>query len=77
MPLMKTRSKTPKAKGPSKNLLSSVGLVLVLSLATWLLFQLASLPLDPPGTTVVVGGWFLVVILAKIIWLHVRQKKSA
>jgi hypothetical protein len=74
---MKTKSKTPQASKPSKDLLSSLVIVLVLSLATWFFFQQASMKLDPAGTMVVVGGWFLIVFLSKIIWSRVRWKKGA
>jgi len=74
---MKAKSKTPKAtKQPAPSLLSSLVLVLALSLATWLFFYQESLKLDGPATTVVVGVWFLVVFLAKKIWLRFRKKSA-
>jgi hypothetical protein len=75
--LMKRGSKRRQAtKEPTKGLLPSLVLVLLLSLATWLFFELDSLSLDAPATTVVVGAWFLVVFIARTIWLRVRKKSA-
>jgi hypothetical protein len=72
---MAIEGKTPEAtRGPARNLLPALIVVLLLSLSTWLFFQLESLPLNGPATTVVVGAWFLVVFLARAIWQHFRKK---
>jgi hypothetical protein len=73
---MESKGETPNTEGGPKNLLLAVSLVTVLSLATWLFFHVESMPLSPPETTVVVGGWFIVVFLGKAIWQRIRQKKS-
>jgi protein-S-isoprenylcysteine O-methyltransferase Ste14 len=75
--LMKTEAQSSETKKPPKKVLSSLVIVLALSLATWVAFELGGLHLDPPGTTVVVGVWFVVVFLAKFIWSQIRNKKSA
>jgi len=49
-------------------------LVLGLSLATWLFFYFESMPLSPPETTIVVGGWLVVVLGAKWIWGLLHKK---
>ena len=72
---MGAKSKTAEAtRTRTRSVLPSLVVVLLLSLATWLFFQLESLPLNGPATTVVVGVWFLVVIMVKTIWQHFRKK---
>jgi predicted transporter len=73
---MVSKGDTPKTEGGAKNLLLVVSFVTVLSLATWLFFHVESMPLSPPETTVIVGGWFIVVFLGKFAWQRVRPKKS-
>ena len=74
---MNTEGQSSETKKPSKEVLSSLVIVLALSLATWVAFELGRLHLDLPGTTVVVGVWFAVVFLAKLLWSRMRNKKSA
>jgi hypothetical protein len=59
-----------------KNLLLVPAIVLVLSLATWLFFHIESMPLTAPETTVVAGGWFVVVFLCRLFWQRVHPKKT-
>ena len=47
---------------------TSIGLIFVLSLATWGYFYVVSMPLDPGATLVVVGAWIAVVMLLRQIW---------
>jgi protein-S-isoprenylcysteine O-methyltransferase Ste14 len=74
---MGAKSKTAEAERTrTKRVLPSLVVVLLLSLATWFFFQLESMRLDGPATTVVVGVWFLIVILVRTIWQHFRKKGS-
>jgi hypothetical protein len=72
---MESKGETPKTEGGPKSLLLVVSLVTVLSLATWLFFHVESMPLSPPETTVVVGGWFIIIFLGKLIWRRVRRRR--
>jgi hypothetical protein len=72
---MESKGETPKTEGGPKSLLLMVSLVTVLSLATWLFFHVESMPLSPPETTVVVGGWFIIIFLGKLIWRRVRRRR--
>jgi hypothetical protein len=46
----------------------TLAVVVALSVATWLVFYLADLPLDAPGTGVVCGFWLALVLLGRWIW---------
>ena len=48
--------------------ITSIGVILVLSLATWWYFYTISMPLDPGATLVVVGAWIAIVMLVRRIW---------
>jgi hypothetical protein len=50
-----------------------------LSLATWYFFYLEAMPLTPPETAFVVGGWVALVLVAKWLWgrLHRKDKSGA
>jgi hypothetical protein len=52
---------------------STTAAVLGLSLVTWLGFYFLSMPLDVPGTTVVVGGWLLLVVAGQWAWAHIGK----
>jgi hypothetical protein len=73
---MTSNGEPPKTESVSKKFLLVSGLVTVLSLATWLFFHVESMPLSPPETTVVVGGWFLFVFPGDLVWLRIRRKRS-
>jgi hypothetical protein len=53
-----------------------VVIVLVLSLATWLVFYLLSLPLTATDTPIVVGAWLLFVFMGNWLWRSLRKKKK-
>jgi hypothetical protein len=53
-----------------------LGAVLGLSFSTWLVFYFESVPLDLPGTSVVMAGWTFVVLVANWL-LHYRRNLSA
>jgi hypothetical protein len=63
------------AAGSKKPVLTTI-VVLGLSLATWLFFYLESLPLSLSETTVIVGGWLVVVLVGKWVWLGLLRRKS-
>ena len=54
--------------GASSKPVATIVVIGLLSLATWYLFQAVSMPLAPSETTFVVGGWVIVVLLAKWLW---------
>jgi len=52
--------------------------VIMLSLATWVLFYEQNLKLQPSDTVIVVGAWLAVVLFTRWIWarIHNRQGKQ-
>jgi len=48
-------------------------LIVVLSLATWMVFYKEEMPLDLAGTAVIAGAWALAVFLGRWSWLHFRK----
>lgn len=61
----------------SKKPVATILLVLVLSLATWYFFYLESMPLTAAETTFVVGGWAVLVLIAKGFWGRFHKKSKA
>jgi hypothetical protein len=65
------------SNGSTLGLLGSAamtGVVIGLSLATWVFFYLKSMPLGLSETTVVVGAWLAVAFLVKWAWKRRRNK---
>ncbi len=54
----------------------TVAVVTILSLGTWVFFHQQDMRLTPPETVVVVGGWVAIVLLAKWLWVRIRDRKG-
>lgn len=54
----------------------TVAAVTILSLGTWVFFHQQDMRLTPPETVVVVGAWVAIVLLAKWLWVRIRDRKG-
>ena len=54
----------------------TIAAVTILSLGTWVFFQQQDMRLTPPETVVVVGAWVAIVLLAKWLWVRIRDRKA-
>jgi hypothetical protein len=57
----------------SKSMLVLGGAVTALSVFTWWIFYVEAFPLDVPGTTVVIGGWTVIVVVINWIVNYFRK----
>lgn len=71
---METEGDSGSRKSRTSALL--VVIVLVLSLATWLVFYLLSLPLTATDTPIVVGAWLLFIFMGHWLSRSLRKKKK-
>lgn len=72
-----SESDSASGAGASKKPIVTIFAVLALSLATWYFFQLESMPLTALDTTLVVGVWLVLVLIAKAIWGRFRRRSKA
>ena len=76
---MKNKNEIDSANtGTFKKPVATIVVIGALSLATWYFFHMESMPLTSAETTLVVGSWVVVVLLAKWLWrlLHKNGKSG-
>ena len=74
---MSRKSVSAKGTRASRTLLFTLILVTGFSLATWVFFYFQSMKLTSVDTPVIVGFWFMVVFLGRIVVENARKRRKA